>query len=534
VIERASVEGRVFHRGAVTELAPEPIRPLVRDRLASLMRMELVRPDQASFAGDEAFRFRHLLIRDAAYQALAKQTRAELHERFAAWLGRVSDDRVAEFEEIIAYHLEQAYRYRTELGPPDADAEELARRAGTMLADAARRAYGRADVNATASLMSRAIELLPRRSPERLLLLGQMGRAILESGDAARGEVLLEEALTDARAAGENRAAGWVELGLIEVKASTQSTEGTDIIRNAERIRDNLAALGDVNGANRAQLVAAFALFTIGQAAEARARALSIIEIEDTDPWILLEARRVAGASSVWGPTPVEEALVTIQRHRMELGEVGAGGGSGIARLELLRGRFDEASRQLDESERAFRELGDRFLIAEAESIRGEIAFARGDLETALRHIRAGYDGKIALGDRAYASTTAGVLAQAHLEAGDSEEAMRFATIAVDTSASDDIASQGIGRAVQARVLSQGGDLDTAINRAREAVDILAETDYLTMHATALVHVAHVLHQSGKDREALSAARKAEELYTRKGATFLEERTQQLIESWSR
>jgi ATP/maltotriose-dependent transcriptional regulator MalT len=242
----------------------------------------------------------------------------------------------------------------------------------------------------------------------------------------------------------------------------------------------------------------------------------------------------VAGASSVWGPTPVEEALGTIQRHRMELEEVGAGGGSAIARLELFRGRFDDASRELDESERAFRELGDRFLIAEAESIRGEIAFAKGDLEMALQHIRAGYDGKIALGDRAYASTTAGVLAQAHLEAGNAAEAMRFATIAVDTSASDDIASQGTGRAVQARVLSQSGDRDTAINRAREAMDIFGKTDYLTMHATALVHVAHVLHESGKDGEALSTAREAEQLYARKGATFFEEKTRQLIESWSR
>ncbi len=94
VIERAAVEGKVFHRGAVTELAPEPMRPPgSRSIWRRLMRMELVRPDQASFAGEEAYRFRHLLIRDAAYQALAKQTRSELHERFAAWLERVAADR---------------------------------------------------------------------------------------------------------------------------------------------------------------------------------------------------------------------------------------------------------------------------------------------------------------------------------------------------------------------------------------------------------------------------------------------------------
>src|SRR5205085_11292049 len=45
-----------------------------------------VRPDKAQLPGEDAYKFRHLLIRDAAYEALPKATRAELHERFAAWL----------------------------------------------------------------------------------------------------------------------------------------------------------------------------------------------------------------------------------------------------------------------------------------------------------------------------------------------------------------------------------------------------------------------------------------------------------------
>ena len=66
---------------------------------------------------DDAFRFRHLLIRDAAYEALPKASRAELHERFAVWLeGRAPD--LVELDEILGYHLEQAARYRAELGDP--------------------------------------------------------------------------------------------------------------------------------------------------------------------------------------------------------------------------------------------------------------------------------------------------------------------------------------------------------------------------------------------------------------------------------
>ncbi len=203
VIERASVEGKVFHRGAVTALAPEPMRGHVRDRLASLMRMELVRPEQAAFAGEEAFRFRHLLIRDAAYQALAKQTRSELHEQFAAWLERVAAERLLEYEEIIAYHLEQAYRYRAELGPPDDHARDLALRAGTLLGDAGERAERRADVSGTVDLLERAVELLPEDLPRRRRLIITLAFRCYDAGDAARSERLLGDVIGEADRAGD-------------------------------------------------------------------------------------------------------------------------------------------------------------------------------------------------------------------------------------------------------------------------------------------------------------------------------------------
>jgi predicted ATPase len=75
----------------------------------SLVRKELIRPDRAEFAGDDAFRFVHALVRDAAYAAMAKELRADLHERFAAWLEQAAGDRLVEYEEILGYHLEKAY-----------------------------------------------------------------------------------------------------------------------------------------------------------------------------------------------------------------------------------------------------------------------------------------------------------------------------------------------------------------------------------------------------------------------------------------
>ena len=115
-MERGSVEGEVFHRGAVSVLSPDLLRPAVASHLATLVRKELIRSTAPTFPDDEGFRFRHLLIRDAAYEALPKATRAALHERFAEWL---SGHDLVESDEIVGYHFEQAHRYRAELDGAD-------------------------------------------------------------------------------------------------------------------------------------------------------------------------------------------------------------------------------------------------------------------------------------------------------------------------------------------------------------------------------------------------------------------------------
>jgi predicted ATPase len=74
VLECGSVEGQSFHQGTVQVMAPE--QEDVAGRLMTLVRKDLVRPDRAVLPGEDAFRFRHLLIRDAAYEALAEADRA--------------------------------------------------------------------------------------------------------------------------------------------------------------------------------------------------------------------------------------------------------------------------------------------------------------------------------------------------------------------------------------------------------------------------------------------------------------------------
>ena len=179
VIERGAVEGKVFHRGAVTALAPDPDADDVAGRLLSLVRKELVRPDRTQIPGDDAFRFRHLLIRDTAYESLPKAVRADLHERFAAWLD--AHAALYEQDEILGYHLEQAARYRAELDADDPRASELAERAGDHLAAAGRTAFRRGDFHATRVLLERAVSLLPD-GPERQRLYPYLLHTLVESG----------------------------------------------------------------------------------------------------------------------------------------------------------------------------------------------------------------------------------------------------------------------------------------------------------------------------------------------------------------
>ena len=535
VIERAAVEGKVFHRGAVTELAPEPMRGQVRERLASLMRMELVRPDQASFAGEEAYRFRHLLIRDAAYQALAKQTRSELHERFAAWLERVAADRLSEYEEIVAYHLEQAYRYRIELGPADARAQELARRAGSLLADAGERADARADVAATIDLLGRAVELLPEDVPRRRRLLVTLGFRYYDGGDAPRAEEILTSAIAEADRAGDEGASALAALVLAAVRMSTRSPEMSESLREVERLTATLERVGDEAGARLGQAWAAFVLFGMGRAGEARSRAEALVELGEGDEFWRSEARMARGAAMVFGPTPIDEAIREIQAALDRAAARGPSLGAymGLARLQALQGRLAEARELLARAQAASEELGNRQMLASIAEVAGRLEHQAGDLTEGARLLRESYEAMTALGDRSFASTIAVGLGEVLLDLGDDAEAMRFGTIARDTSSTDDVASQAGGRSVQARVLSRRGGHDAAEALAQEAVAIRAKTDYLDQHGGALVHLAHVLRDSGKADEALAAARQALALYEQKGATYYVDKTQGLIDDWT-
>ena len=180
------VEGAVFHYGALRELAPEVSDASLQTNLASLVRRDMIRPNRSSFAGDDAYRFRHLLIRDAAYWSLSKATRAGLHERFAAWLERAAGARVRDTRRSSATtssrHTVAALRSARERGAGRARREGVR---PTRVGRAPRVRPQRSPRRCRAAEPRRG--LLVSISPGHVALLSDLGAALIEEGEQDGG-----------------------------------------------------------------------------------------------------------------------------------------------------------------------------------------------------------------------------------------------------------------------------------------------------------------------------------------------------------
>ena len=234
VLERAAVAGQVFDQSAVVALSPPSVRAQVPARLQALVRRELLRPVPARLAGDQGFQFRHLLLRDATYDSIPKQARAELHELFAVWGERTAGARLREIEEIIGYHLEQAWRYRVELGIADERNQRLAGAAARRLGSAGRRALGRGDLPAASKLLERAVGLLPAGDPGGLELLVELADVLVATGEFARAEAVLGQVAAAAADRGDERLAAHASVARLRMEVGVASDLDADAVQRRD------------------------------------------------------------------------------------------------------------------------------------------------------------------------------------------------------------------------------------------------------------------------------------------------------------
>ena len=522
LLSRVSVEGHVFHRDAMRELAPAALATDVDRSLTALIRRDMIRPDRSSFADDEAFRFRHILIRDAAYRSLPKETRAQLHERYADWLERAAGERVHELEEIVGYHLEQAHRFLAELGRSANGSSELAGRASKWLESAGRRALRRSDRPAAVRLLERAVALASGDTARRAELLPELGAALIEAGRLADAEAALADAISAAEDTANARAEGRALIQQEVLRLHLGESEGTaQASAVVERVIPVFEAAGDDQGLSSALRLRAWHYWI-----EARAEAAESAWEEAAEHARRggLEHERIdilgwIASSQLFGPRPVPAAIERCEAIRGEVEDnllAVATILEPLAGLHAMEGRFDEARSLLATSDAAFEELG-LSLNSAVSHHKALVELLAGDPVAAERCLRKGFDALEGMGDRALLSTTAAFLGQALLAQEREEEAERFADLSAALTAEDDVLTHALWRGVKAALLARRGGLPEAERMARQAVALAERTDFLNHRAETRVVLGTVLGAQGRPEDARAALASALDLYEQKG-----------------
>ena len=518
-LERGAVEGEVFHLGAVVALSPAALRPAIAGNLETLTHKDFVRATDPALAGETAFCFKHVLVREAAYGATAKKLRAALHEEFAGWLDRTVGDRVNEYEEILGYHLEQSFGYRSELGPVDSETRELGERAAVRLAGAGRRAARRADVEAAAGLLGRALDLLPAGHEDRARIVAHRGEVLMDAGRNAEALLMFGEldGFGDVDAA--SRAHADVCCGEIELQLP--STSAAAVERLQQRASQALALFGerdDELGLLRASWLLYLTSMMIGRTSAAQAAIEDVVGLAD-DGALAGRLPGMLAAYLAWGPTPVSEALertaqmlqtvrddpaaepLVLTGHAYLLAQAGdiAGSRRALARMRDIAARW-----------------GQRIVLWSGwgQNV-GRTELLAGDPERAVEALQPCYEALQEAGNLAFSSTVAGQLAHALLEVERPEAAAAYAAAARDAASEADILSQILWRSALARALASEGSVQESLDLVDGAVGLAELTEWPNVVADALLDRARVLRRVGGD--ATADALRAGVVYHRKG-----------------
>ena len=530
VLQRASVEGRLFHRGSVFDLVTPDEASGLGSILLALVRKEFVRPDRSLFAGDDGFRFNHVLIRDVAYSSVPKEVRAELHGRLASWLAGHADEFGAA-DEIVGYHLEQAYEYRVELGRIHPGAEEQARRGGLLLARAGRRALDRFEPGTAASLLERASRLLEVDAREHAALLPDLGRALRDSGAVDEAGAVLTAAVADARRSGDESAELQAEIELARVNFMQELSSPDRVREVARRAIEHFGAAGD-----HAHLADAWQLMGVAElAAQDRGAQLrALLEarrhaIESGDLRRQIEAWNEVGGSMLFGRTPVTEVLAFLDEElawgrEHGLGAIEADALLGGPYLDSRLGRFDEAREKLERSKTICRELGIAYGLAEAHIAGCELEQLAGDLAAAEREIREAIRVGTEMGASRYVAIYRIELAGVLLDQGREVEA-----VAELERAREHGSYAPLWKGNRARALAREDRVDEALDEARDAEAAMTGSDNITVHAKVLVQLAEVLRASGDADGASEALERAIVLHEEKGNVVNAEQCRQLL-----
>ena len=516
VAERAAVIGRVFDQRSVLALSPEGRRSDVPRSLVALVRKGLIRPERGLHPRGETFRFRHVLIREAAYEGLPKAGRAELHEVLADSLEQAAGDRLSEVEELIGFHLEQSNRYRSELAPLDERTRGLARRAAEHLIAAGRRAFARSDVAAAANLLGRGAALLEPGDPRRLAILTDLALALAQNGRPDEAKACFAEAIERSAATGDEQARAFARVlqhvtgnAGPDISADENHRVAAEAIGVFERTRDD-------RGLAFAWHLHAAASNADGQLADQEAALLRA----------LAHARRAGdhqeetyiafslGVDLAQGPTPIPEAIRRcneILDHAPDDRAIEMAMSHALAHLHARLGEFETArvlAARCRDIAVANGQLGQAAFLTE---VRWDVEMLAGDPGLAEEVIAQGCAEYEAIGQRG--TLLEPLLVQSQVALRHPVDLERLARAAGGHTGWIHATFQLAAAAAEVKA----GHLEEALHLATTAVDVLGATDFVSFHADATVVLGDVHVAAGRSAEAESVFQAALDLYRRKG-----------------
>jgi DNA-binding SARP family transcriptional activator/tetratricopeptide (TPR) repeat protein len=524
VLARAAVVGKDFGVAAVRELLPPQARGPLGRNLQTLVAKGLVQHQPSDRRPSEEYSFRHILIQEAAYRAIPKSLRAELHHRFADWLEYVFWEPGTTRPEIVGYHLERSVRYLSELRPAEAESSPLRRRAAGHLETAGRAADDRDDALGAVNLLVRAAALLPADDAALGRLYTTLGAALTEAGQLEKAMATLGDAQRIAAASGDERQLAHARAqGLLSGLRLFTNTAAVQVAQALPELRAEFARGPDERGLCMALQLEAAVYWIHGRvaAAEEAWRRAADYARRANDRRQLTEILGWLASSALWGPTPAAEGMRRCTDYLDEVGNHPRGQVvilNHLAGLHAMQDQAETARAILNRARSHLDALGPTMTVAVTQPA-AFVAMLAGDPATAETHLRFAYETLSLMGEKSNLSTEAAMLARAIVAQGQTryDEASELVALSLETAAGVDLVTEIIGQGLSARMLADRGSHAEAAELASSAVALAAQTDLLSQHADALLDHAHVLGAAGRFPEALVSVSRALDLYQSKG-----------------
>jgi class 3 adenylate cyclase/tetratricopeptide (TPR) repeat protein len=532
-IEAASIAGDEFTHESVETLCSE-LHEQLGNCLVALVEKDFLVPIDGENSG-QTYRFRHALIREAAYQAIPRERRANLHEQFAEWLDRAPGGSLRA-EEVAAHQLEQAYENRRALGSSNPDLNELGKRAAERLAAAGLKSRSRGDWVSVRNAMSRAFALLKEIDVPPVDVVRALADSYVQLGGVDALRSLADDCARMAQVTGDRRfevEAAWTTL-FIKLR-----TDRSYPLTQARRDAEELTALAEnvewAPGVSVAWGITAFVWQNVGdsEAMLTAARRALEVAIRANDVFEEAWGRGQIVTAMIDGRTPVGQAHAEVQDYLDWCRRVGetqreSEARSYLAVLEAQRGSSTTALEHLHEARTMLTDLGGAHMYPKFGFSSFSVNVCLGDLQTAEADLKAAYEVSCETAEIGVACCIGARLGETLCAQGRYDDAEKVFVESRQMAADDDADFNIFYLRGLAKIEGRRGRHDEAIEFGRRALELADSTDWANRQAEARLDLAEVLRVIGRPDDIPRLVREAADIARQKGNVVLERRAEAL------